>query len=84
MRWENKGRFDCMLSQQHLCQKLSQSNHVCEELKIIASQRWDVFETQCSDCNYYRKVITVFARVRLLAKSKVSDFKLKVPPELAY
>jgi len=46
VRWENKVHFDCLLSLQHLCQKLSQSN-VC--VNIIASQRWDVFETQCID-----------------------------------
>ena len=38
--------FDCLLSQQHLRQKLSQSNSVCKD--YIASQRWDVFETQCN------------------------------------
>jgi len=31
VRWENKVSFDCLLSRQHSCQKLLQSNGVCED-----------------------------------------------------
>ena len=31
MRWENKVNFDCLLSRQHLCQKLSQLNPGCKD-----------------------------------------------------
>jgi len=31
VRWENKVSFDCLLSQQHFCQKLLQSNRVCKD-----------------------------------------------------
>ena len=31
VRWENKVHVDCLLSQQHLCQKLLQSNRVCKD-----------------------------------------------------
>ena len=43
MRWENKVHFDCLLSRQHLCQKLSQSNRVCKDYS--KSNCGTVFET---------------------------------------
>ena len=46
MRWENKVYFDCPLSQQHLCQKLSQSKRVCKDYSKSKMGRF--FGTQCT------------------------------------
>jgi len=49
VRWGGKTKyiFDCLLSRQHLCQKLKQSNYVY--VKIIASCKGGTFfETQCT------------------------------------
>ena len=46
MRWANKVNFDCLLFRQHLCQKLPQSNHVCEDdSKWKVGRFWDTVHT---------------------------------------
>jgi len=36
--------LDCLLYQQHFCQNI----RIHPRVKVIASQRWDVFETRCT------------------------------------
>jgi len=45
MRWENEVHFDCLVSRQHFCQKLSQSNRVCKDDSKSKVERFS--ETQC-------------------------------------
>ena len=45
MRWEKKVCFDCLLSRQHFCEKLLQSNSVYQDYSKSKVGR--LFETQC-------------------------------------
>jgi len=44
LMWHSKASSDCLLYRQHFCQKY-QNSFIC--VKVIANQRWDVFETRC-------------------------------------
>ena len=68
MWWENKIHFDCLLSLQHLCQKLSQSN--CAFKNYTSCEGGTFFGTQCSSSSSSSSSIIKAQNFRLLTTGR--------------